>query len=580
MIYRRRLIFVLVLLLLSFNSNSYGSITLTKHNLSVSGPGNVKSAQETRICHFCHIPHAARTDNGTVAAPLWNRNDSEQTYTLYQSTTTNFTPKQPTGSSKLCLSCHDGTIALGDTYTKPVDDMKNVFILPGTDAYLGTDLSDEHPISFLYNRTQAQNSELKQSDTFTHVKLDDNGEMQCTSCHTAHDNTYGNFLLNTDRESAICIECHDKIGWAQNIHRLSNKGWNGQGQDPWPRSDYTTVSDNGCGNCHFTHRAPGAQRLLSDPFQENICYPCHNGNVASNIEQIFENRMYTHAPDTAPAGTHDPNEDYQNSTVTEHVVCVDCHNGHVSNKTDSATAPDVNGSVEGVSGIDTNGNSKLFADFTYEICYKCHSDEPNNVSPTASIHVIRESDSWNARDEFDPGNLSFHPIEAVGRSGDVPSLKSPWSTTSILYCHDCHNNDGGGPSGPHGSDNEWMLEENYVVSDPNNNNSNDYALCYKCHDENSILADESFPEHDKHINGEDTSCSVCHDSHGVQNKIQGDSTHLINFDRTVVSTSGGGLYFVDSGSREGACVLVCHGKDHDLNEDGSPNYDYGGSSSD
>ena len=93
------------------------------------------------------------------------------------------------------------------------------------------------------------------------------------------------------------------------------------------------------------------------------------------------------------------------------------------------------------------------------------------------------------------------------------------------------------------------------------------------------MHDASFHEHDYHLRGEDTPCSVCHESHGVQNKLQGSSSHLMNFDRRVVTPSSGSLYFEDGGNRQGAGVLVCHGEDHDLEEDGSPKYDYGYSSS-
>src|SRR3990167_8530151 len=85
-------------------------IVHSKHNLSVTGSGEVKAAEETEICIFCHAPHTT-----TAQAPLWNRYDSGQSYTTYTSTTLRAITRQPSGSSKLCLSCHDGTVALGMT---------------------------------------------------------------------------------------------------------------------------------------------------------------------------------------------------------------------------------------------------------------------------------------------------------------------------------------------------------------------------------------------------------------------------------------------------------------------------------
>ena len=80
----------------------------TVHNLSVSGPGGVRATSETRVCVFCHAPH-----NASPSGPLWNRAAPGSTYLPYSSSTAAAAPGQPTGASLLCLSCHDGTIALG-----------------------------------------------------------------------------------------------------------------------------------------------------------------------------------------------------------------------------------------------------------------------------------------------------------------------------------------------------------------------------------------------------------------------------------------------------------------------------------
>ncbi len=81
----------------------------TKHNLSVSGPGPIRALTETRICVFCHTPH-----NAAPLSPLWNKALDPQAYTVYASPTLKAGPlAQPSGPTKLCLSCHDGTIAMG-----------------------------------------------------------------------------------------------------------------------------------------------------------------------------------------------------------------------------------------------------------------------------------------------------------------------------------------------------------------------------------------------------------------------------------------------------------------------------------
>lgn len=122
------------------------SIVNTVHNLSSGGPGTVRAVSESQVCIFCHTPH-----HTSGMSPLWNRATSQANYNIYQSTTLDAQPGQPTGSSKLCLSCHDGTIALGSVLSRS-DKIQMVGgdFMPAGLTNLGTDLSDDHPISFLY----------------------------------------------------------------------------------------------------------------------------------------------------------------------------------------------------------------------------------------------------------------------------------------------------------------------------------------------------------------------------------------------------------------------------------------------
>ena len=79
-------------------------------------PGSISPIQGPRpgSCTYCHVPHSA---NGNMA-PLWNQTLSTSTYTTYTSTTyvNKNNQQMPLGSdSGLCLSCHDGTVAVADT---------------------------------------------------------------------------------------------------------------------------------------------------------------------------------------------------------------------------------------------------------------------------------------------------------------------------------------------------------------------------------------------------------------------------------------------------------------------------------
>ncbi len=544
--------------LLCIGTGALAGIANTRHNLSVSGPGSVKAASESRICVFCHTPH-----NASAAAPLWNRRQSGRTYIPYSSTTAIASPGQPTGASILCLSCHDGTIALGSVLSEAADIPMagGITTLPPGRTNLSTDLSDDHPVSFTYSPALGGSGEYADPSTLTGpVRLDKSGQLQCTSCHDPHDDTWGKFLVKSPRASALCVTCHNKQGWSGTPHNLSGTGWNGLPPDPWPNSDWTTVSDNGCQNCHQPHSAGSPQRLLHYANEEQNCEACHNGNVAGkDVASVFNQPSAHPIGDTT--GVHDPSENAV--TSSRHVECADCHNPHAARSGTSA----VTGPLLNVRGIDINGTELAAVGATHQLCFRCHGDSPNKPpAPTP-----RQITQTNTRLEFTLTNPSFHPVAGPGRNPDVPSLIAPLTTASTIECTSCHNSNaapsvgGSGPEGPHGSSYEPILARRYITLDGTAESASNYALCYSCHDRNSILGNESFPLHRKHIVNERAPCNVCHDPHGISD-TQGNSnnnTHLINFDTSVVSTNMmGQLQFTDNGRFAGSCSLRCHGRNH------------------
>src|ERR1051326_4728424 len=102
-----------VLVIFFVNRSHADTVLATKHDLSVAGSGTIKATIESEVCFFCHTPH-----RGTGQTPLWNHTLSSVTYTPYSSSTAKATIGQPTGASKLCLSCHDGTVAIGMVATR------------------------------------------------------------------------------------------------------------------------------------------------------------------------------------------------------------------------------------------------------------------------------------------------------------------------------------------------------------------------------------------------------------------------------------------------------------------------------
>ncbi len=549
--------FLLAFFLLSVAASTQ-TVVSSVHNLSSSGPGNVKATIESQICIFCHTPHS-----GLPSSPLWNKSNLGTNYTLYSSSTLQATPGQPDGSSILCLSCHDGTIALGNINSRATDlnFSGGITTMPTGRSNLTTDLSDDHPVSFTYSSTLASaDGQLKTpSNVLPPVHLE-NGKVQCISCHNPHDNTNDNFLVVTKQYSNLCKKCHDKTNWASSTHSSSNANWNGSGNSPWQHVEnaYATVTENACLNCHDPHSSPGSPHLLKSSTEEGNCLDCHNGNVASTDIQTEALKIYTHNV-YGYNQVHDANEAALSSVL--HVECQDCHNPHSVNGT-NAVAPAANGVLLGVQGIDLGGNSLTTISNSYELCFRCHADSPQKPGSVITRQIAQN----NVRLEFALNNPSFHPIEGMGANNDVPSLIAPLSESSIIYCTDCHASNGGSsPAGPHGSIYPQILKYRYETTDNTQESATNYELCYSCHSRTSILNDDSFSEHDKHIRGENAPCSACHDSHGISSS-QGNftnNTHLINFDLSIVSPiSMNVLKFDDLGSKAGRCSLKCHGKIH------------------
>lgn len=220
----------------------------------------------------------------------------------------------------------------------------------------------------------------------------------------------------------------------------------------------------------------------------------------------------------------------------------------------------------GVSGIDLSGGPAQPATYTYEVCFKCHADSADKPGP----YVARQILEANTRLEFSPTSVSYHPVAAAGVNPDVPSLVSPYTTSSVIGCTDCHNSDtgagagGSGADGPHGSSFAPLLERRYALTDLTPESAQAYALCYKCHSRASILNNDSFKKHRRHIQ-KGTPCFVCHDAHGIsagQGTGSGNS-HLINFATGIVTPNAAGvLEFIDQGRFAGSCSLTCHGKNH------------------
>ncbi|KAA0891327.1 cytochrome C [Oryzomonas rubra] len=214
--------------------------------------GNSQVDNQDRVCAFCHTPHHALEDSSADYLPLWSHQLTNQTFSPYQSATLNGAIIDPlAGPSRLCMSCHDGVIAVdqhyqfGGTYTISGDGFTQRAV--GT----GGDLTNDHPVGFSYIQARTDdngatgNNIADPSSHFatgvtvsttnsyntitrgtTNKTIQDtlyNGAiMTCATCHDVHnkDNAvnavahdgkqYNYFVYAPQKDSALCLSCHIK----------------------------------------------------------------------------------------------------------------------------------------------------------------------------------------------------------------------------------------------------------------------------------------------------------------------------------------------------------------------------------
>ena len=199
-------LFVLIVLIAAAVA-AQASIVGSAHDFSKKGWGS------NEICIFCHGSHGGMSggsgsspgggggaspkggsgSNGVPGMPAWNHQMSTATYTLYRSSSLKGMPEQPRGPSKLCLSCHDGTVAV-DSY----NGRNGTNFITGR-ANLGTDLSGNHPISIRWNQ-QPNKEGLPAYD----------GYLECNTCHDPHNGSpqYPKMLRAQLAGSVLCLSCH------------------------------------------------------------------------------------------------------------------------------------------------------------------------------------------------------------------------------------------------------------------------------------------------------------------------------------------------------------------------------------
>jgi len=206
-----------LLVAMLFSTSAMAQILGTAHDFSDGS--DIDAGGE--ICVVCHTPHnAISPDEG----PLWNRSLAATTsYTLYS--IDNSTPGsdiqgtgfgQPSGVSKLCLSCHDGTIAVdafgGQAGTaagemNTINPAANIGGRTTSDAVGSGDLSDDHPVAFTYPTTD---TEIVAAAGGLPLFGISSNQLECATCHDVHGTGNLHLLRVPNTGSDLCLTCHTK----------------------------------------------------------------------------------------------------------------------------------------------------------------------------------------------------------------------------------------------------------------------------------------------------------------------------------------------------------------------------------
>jgi len=343
-----------------------------------------------------------------------------------------------------------------------------------------------------------------------------------------------------------------------------------------PHGGFRAFTDS-CAGCHRSHTNPGPHLQVAWP-EEQTCFTCHSveGVASMDVETAFTSQpntgtaYYSH-PVELTSGVHELSALETSSSYfgieNRHVECVDCHDPHDSGN-EEYVPPALQDQVRGAAGVyplyNGQGAPGDFAwlgraQYEYQLCFKCHSSyvsQPayppagwdgydvvmDGLAKLTNAEPEQVLDSRDMALEFNPDNTSFHPVMAEGKNPNIPSdsFVPGWSTDSLVYCSDCHNNPNAAVqgSGPHGSRLHILNEQTGYIT-VNTGEPLEYSgqeVCFNCHsletyvrspspDNNTNFRRSNRNLHQNH--SDDGSCYTCHDSHGSE------QLHLINLDASI-----------------------------------------------
>jgi len=420
-------------------SDRISDIRNTKHNFASNdfvqlpnGDSRDVVSSENRICIFCHTPHG---DPLKAAKPfLWNRTDSDGLMDdMYTSSTLNINNASVSlgDKSKMCLSCHDGTVAIGQLdminsgsdIGPPISTVPSSVTMSGNNisageligsSILGTTYADDHPVGFVYDGALATaDEELLDPTAVNHIGVRASGQVTRFNKAIADAGSDGAAGADNPTTSATRI--------AVPLESSVTAPTNGQ-------TTFVSVATSGsveCTTCHDPHiRSTNVDENIKflrlhrfqkktpadRPFEidEDInCLACHKkSGWAGSV----------HAKDTTAdnfIGTTEAGlKEWPNGTQVWEASCMSCHATHTA-----------------------SGNTHLLAEADIEqTCYQCHgiSSVLESGSEAADIETVELSNPHGTSGTID--NTTH-----IVRSANMEESGVDLQNRRHVVCTDCHS---------------------------------------------------------------------------------------------------------------------------------------------
>ena len=487
----------------------------------VQVPRNPDSAKECAICHYRWIDTFFIHGRGSDLVE-------------YQS-------EKVVAKPEMCFSCHDGSVV--DSRARVYNDLRHKINRPPPES-------------------------MKIPDIFP---LDSEGNMQCSTCHTAHgvpsemgiEKTI--FIRTSNRDSAMCRMCHaDKDGGIKfGNHPVGKTDMH----IPERLRNYGAILGEGknnviCETCHTVHGSPNESFLVESARNSRLCLECHSDK---NIFTPEGKRNHFHVINAVPGKVKIPGELMDRGAKLGgrgEIICQTCHKVHNNRievqllliKKDSSSglcltchgdkqyltdtkhnlnhsAPDeknLEGKTAAEGGICSPCHlphkearqSGEGADYTTQLCLSCHS--------TGRIAQETIPPDYKHPVDVNPFEISNPDILLTSIGVDKDSLQLPLfnkygaqDKSGAVTCATCHD--------PH----RWRPDstEGEIRKDVKGTNRTSFLrepspeLCRECHSNKFTIANskhdiQKVAAEEKNSAGQTPAesglCGVCHIVHGGQ----------------------------------------------------------------